>query len=265
MVSKILSTPTPWIQIWRPRPQARLRLFCFPFAGGGATIFRAFAERLPSEVEVCAVQLPGREGRFSEAAFTRVDRLVPRLVEVLADHLTMPYAFFGHSMGALISFELAHALHERQQLPESFKLIVSAHRAPHLPSPYPPIHQLPAPQFLAKLRHFNGTPEAFMQNDELLQTFLPLLRADFELCETYAYTNRTPLDNPIYAMGGRADRDVPCESILAWREQTKSTCSTEFFEGNHFFIQQQQSEVLSRLAQILIQDSSTLKNTSQDG
>lgn len=229
-----------------------MRLFCFPYAGGGASAFHALAQRLPTEIEVWAVQLPGRENRFAEPAFTCMDSLVSSLAKVLPDYLDRPYAFFGHSMGALISFELARALRREGQIPEPFQLIASAHRAPHLPDPRPAIHKLPNEHFLAKLRRFNGTPEEILQHEELLHILLPLLRADFELCETYVYTADAPLTCPIHVLGGLWDQAVSRESLLAWNELTSGPFTTNFFPGDHFFIRSAQRDVLNCLAQNLL-------------
>jgi medium-chain acyl-[acyl-carrier-protein] hydrolase len=249
---------TSWIQYLIPKPQARLRLFCFPYAGGSASLFRLFSQYLPAEIEVCPVQLPGRESRLRERAYTRLEPLVDALLEVLGPYLTMPFAFFGHSMGAMISFELARALRRFTRLPIPMHLFVSGHRAPQLPTKEPPISHLAEEQFIEKVRNLKGTPEEVLEHTELLQLLIPLLRADFELCETYQWKDEPPLDCPLSAYGGLSDEAVPRETILAWREQTKASFHARFFPGEHFYIHSQQQALLFALAQELTQDLQAL-------
>src|SRR5205814_4666171 len=190
----MMNTPTvdSWIQYYQSKPQACLRLFCFPYAGGGASIFRTWSENLPPEIEACPIQLPGRESRLLEAPFSQLFSLIEPVAQALLPYLDMPCAFFGHSMGALVSFELARYLRRQHGL-SPVHLFVSGRRAPQLSDPDPPIHPLPEAEFLEELRSLKGTPEEVLQNTELLQLLLPLLRADFAVCETYAYAPETPL------------------------------------------------------------------------
>ena len=131
-----------WIKRSGHYPQTCFRLFCFPYAGGGASIFRTWPERLPPDIEVCAIQLPGREDRFGEPTFENLSSVIDVLADVLCPYTDFPFAFFGHSLGALISFELTRRL-RRQKTPCPMQLFVSGHRAPQIPDPDPPIHQLP--------------------------------------------------------------------------------------------------------------------------
>jgi medium-chain acyl-[acyl-carrier-protein] hydrolase len=224
-----------------------VRLFCFPYAGGGASLFRFLVERAPKDIEICPVQLPGREGRFIESPFASLDLLLFPLYQAILPYLEEPYAFFGHSMGALISFELTRLICQKRQVPEPVHLFVSGHRAPHLPDPRPPLHQLPDPELIDALRDLNGTPEDVLKQSELLQLLLPLLRADFALCETYTYRSGPPLSCPISALSGLQDEGVSRESVLAWREHTKNSFKAHFFAGDHFFLLKEQSEVLAIL------------------
>jgi medium-chain acyl-[acyl-carrier-protein] hydrolase len=237
------SMMNPWLQHWQPRPKARLRLFCFPYAGGAASIFRTWSETLPSEIEVCPVQLPGRENRLMEPAFSHIQPLIATLAQALLPLLDTPYAFFGHSMGALISFELARYLY-REDHEGPLHLFASGHRAPHLPDPDPPTSHLPEAAFIEELRKLEGTPEEVLQNSELLQLLLPLLRADFRLCETYQYIADKPLPCPITAFGGLQDSEAPRETVLAWKIHTDNTFKARFFMGGHFFIRTEQSALL---------------------
>jgi medium-chain acyl-[acyl-carrier-protein] hydrolase len=225
-----------WLHGWRSKPQAQLRLFCFPFAGGGASLYCDLRAQAPAEIEICPLQLPGRENRLHESAYASLEPLAAALLDILLPALDLPYAFFGHSMGALISFELTRALRRGGTFPAPIHLFVSGHRSPQLPDPKAPIHHLSDAHLMEALRHLSGTLEEVLQHAESMSLLLPLLRADFRLCETYHYKDEPPLHLPISAFGGLADPDVPKASILAWREQTRATFVPRFFPGDHFFL-----------------------------
>jgi medium-chain acyl-[acyl-carrier-protein] hydrolase len=241
----------PWIRGLAPNPRAKLRLFCFHYAGGNASVFRTWPNALPVEIEVCAVQLPGRENRLREPTFTRLPNLIQALTPALRPYMTMPFAFFGHSLGALIAFELTRQL-RREEQPGPLHLFLSSHRAAQLPDPDPPIHQLPEAEFIDKLRELNGTPEEVLRSVELMQLLLPCLRADFAVYETYAYASDAPLDCPFSVFGGLQDKEISRDDLLPWREQTTSTCNLRMFPGDHFYLHQTQPLLLKAIYQDLL-------------
>lgn len=243
----IASTSNSWIICPQPKPRARIRLFCFPYAGGGASIFNLWSNQLPAEIEVCPVQLPGRENRLGEPLFSRLSPLVQTLAQVLRPYLDRPFALFGHSMGALICFELAHQLRDRYKL-NPVHLFVSGRRAPGLPNIEPLLYKLPEVDFVEEIRCLNGTPESVIQNAELMKIVLPILRADFALCETYVYSSKNPLDCPISAFGGLDDGEVNYSDLVAWGKQTNSYFAPKMFEGDHFFLQSKRSLILSAIS-----------------
>lgn len=236
-----------WLYMPRANPQAQMRLFCFPYAGGNASVFRTWPDYLSDDIEVCAVQLPGRSQRMKEPPFTHLPHLVNALVPILVDeYLEQPFALFGHSMGAIIAFEVARALHQRYGLlPE--RLFVSARRAPQVPLTRPLLHQLPPAEFADALRNLGGTPDSVLENAELLKLFLPMLRADFTLTETYMYDRDAPLPCPLSAFGGTFDPLVSHDSLEAWRTQTREAFKLRMFTGGHFFINSQRSALLQAL------------------
>lgn len=232
-----------WVVSFKPRPQARLRLFCFPYAGGGTSIFSSWPDALPAQIEVCPIQLPGREGRFLERPYSSLERLLPDLTEALRPMLDLPFVFFGYSMGAVISYELTQRLRkENAQLP--LKLLISAYPAPHIPRYQSPIHQLSDQQFIERLRSYAGTPEEVLKNGDVMRLIMPMLRADFTLIETYAHSPQPPLDCPITVVGGRQDPHATEDKLAAWREHTTGRFSLRMYEGNHFFIQTMRLPVL---------------------
>jgi medium-chain acyl-[acyl-carrier-protein] hydrolase len=240
-----------WLNRPAPNPDASLKLFCFPYAGGNSLIYRGWPQHLPWTVEVCAVQLPGREARLGEPPYTNLPALVSALCDALLPHLSAkPFAFFGHSMGAMISFELTRELRRRGG-PLPSQLFLSGRRAPQIRKDEPPTYDLPEAEFLESVRRFNGTPQEVFEHPELMRLLVPLLRADFALSQDYAYTSEEPLDRPISAFGGLQDADVPREYLEAWREQTSAAFSLRMLPGDHFFLRKSQPLLLSLLSQQL--------------
>ena len=239
-----------WIVQPKPNPRASLRLFCFPFAGRGAQGFRAWPDALPSSVELCAVQLPGREERMREPPFSSVLPMVDSLRAAILPALDKPFAFFGHSMGALVAFELARLLGRDHQLaPEC--LFVSARVAPSVALPRPRINNLPQDEFLQALRGLKGTPNEVLEDAALMEFMTPLLRADFAVHEDYTYTDRSPLGCPIVAFGGLQDSEAGRDALNAWQQHTTGDFVLRMVPGDHFFIVTAQSLFLRLLSQEL--------------
>jgi len=229
-----------------PAVRPRVRLFCFPYAGASASIFRPWQAEVHQDIQVCGVQLPGRGGRFAEAPFSRLSQILDALTESLHGAPDVPFAFFGHCMGALIAFELARRL--RREGREPLHLIVSALRPPQLREPRYRLHLLSNEAFVAALAALNGLPQELMQEPELLNMMLPALRADFEACETYQYRYEPPLHCPISCYGGRNDPRSTPEEMALWRAHTVATFSCRVFPGNHFFLDSARKAVLSALS-----------------
>ncbi|NJO81463.1 MAG: thioesterase [Blastochloris sp.] len=234
---------------YQPNTQARLRLFCFAYAGGGASIFRPWSAILPPDIEICAMQLPGRENRMDETAYNRLDPLIAQLADVLAPYLDIPFVFFGHSMGALVSFELARHLRRRYNRCPS-KLYLAAYRAPHLRNRTIRIHHLPSEVFKVVLRA-DGIPEKILQNEELMQAMLPTLRADFEVCDTHIYREEAPLSCPFEVYGGLEDVRINKTELEGWQTHTCEAYTLSMFPGAHFFLHSDQDRLLAVLSHSL--------------
>lgn len=241
---------TSWLAHHRHNKDARVRLFCFPYAGGGASIYRDWRGEQRSQIEICPVQLPGRESRFKEPLFTCLQPLVGALIEGLAHYFDKPFAFFGHSMGALIAYELARRLRKERGI-SPIHLFVSGRRAPQVISTISQIHMLPYSEFIERLCEFEGIDEGVLQHAELMDFLLPILRADFMVCETYQYVNDEPLDCPLTVFGGTEDPHVSLSDLGAWRQQTKSRCRVQMFPGDHFFLKQFPHELFSAVTEDL--------------
>lgn len=234
---------TPWIVSYGSSPHARIRLFCFPYAGGAAHIFRQWPRLLPAGVEVCAVQPPGRGGRLRERPFTSLCELVAAATPPLLPFMDRPFAFYGHSMGALIGYELARLLREEGR-PEPLHLFVSGCRAPQLSDTRDVTYDLPDPEFIEELRRLKGTPAEVLEHEELLRLVLPLLRADFAATQTYRYREGPQLGYPLTAIGGLQDREVTREHLALWREITTGVFSLHVLPGDHFFVHTSQDMLL---------------------
>jgi medium-chain acyl-[acyl-carrier-protein] hydrolase len=225
-------------------PDAAARLFCFPHAGGAASAFRPWAMTLPCEVH--AAQPPGRWNRLKERAHTRMEAMVEEAFASLLPLYDRPAVLFGHSLGALVAFEVAHRLLKVGREPPH-ALIVSGRRAPHLPMDTAPVTGLQDPAFIDAVgERYGGIPSAILADNEMLALILPALRADMELFESYAHVGRAPLTCPIHAWAGDADRLVPDAGLDAWREHTTGMFEASRFAGGHFYLQGSR-EVLARL------------------
>lgn len=226
---------TAWIITPKKSHKAKFRLFCFPYSGGAASVYYPWANMFPDLIEVCTVQYPGHGTRISEKLCYQLNELIKLALPAFLPYLDMPFGFFGHSMGALVSYELAHALVNSYN-PAPAYLFVSGHNAPHLPDLESPIHDLPETEFVEKLRVLNGTPEDVLQNVELKEIILPILRADFTLCETYLYQPTPPLNCPICACGGLQDHYLDKNGLDAWRMHTTASFTARMFPGDHFYL-----------------------------
>lgn len=212
---------------------------------------------MPVSIEVCPVQLPGRFNRIEEPAFRVLPDLVSLLVSEIGSYLDKPFAFFGHSMGALVSFELARYLRRTRNI-EPFHLIVSGRRAPQLLDDRRPVHSLSEPEFIAELARLQGTPPEVLQHPELMELALPVLRSDFELCERYSFRSEPPLGCPITAFGGTEDVDVSRADLEAWHQQTSSTLSVRMVAGDHFFIHAFEDWLIDQVTRSLLAAPSML-------
>ena len=242
-------TNTSWFTVPQ-NVQAKIRLFCFPYAGGTNMIYRTWGKALGPSIAVCPAHLPGRERRLIEKPCTSAQSIVEAAAEALTPYLDFPFAFFGHSMGALISFELARHL-RRLNKPGPKHLFLSGRGAPHFGKRDKITYNLPADEFAEELRRLNGTPREVLEHQELMELMIPLLRADFEVCETYDYTEEPALDCPITAFGGLYDESVTGEKVAAWKDQTTSSFRLCMMPGDHFFIHSAQDRILSIVSQEL--------------
>ena len=239
-----------WLATRSLDPRAEVRLFCFPYAGGGASLFRPWAGGLPAGIDICPVELPGRGWRMLEPAFDRIDCLVEAAYVGLREFFNGRFAFFGHSLGALVCFELTRLLQERHDpLPEH--LFVSACRAPQLPNDDLPLTGGTDQQFIEALQGLKGTPPEVLANAELMELLLPTLRADFAACEQYVYHPREHIAVPITAFGGLEDTMVTGDHLEPWRELTTAAFALTMVPGDHFFLLRSSPSLLESIQRTL--------------
>ena len=239
-----------WLPGIESATPGRLRLFCFPYAGAGAAAFRGWQQALGDAAAVYPIRLPGRETRIAEPAIEHMGALVEAAFNALERHVDEPFAFFGHSMGAAVAFEVVRYLRSSRK-PAPVSLLVSAARAPqfrlgHVPPPEPSEEQ-----FLTEIQRLEGIPKEVLESRELMKLILPALRSDARLYRNYVYTPGPPLDIPIHAFGGLEDPNIRPDHLEAWKEQTNSSFDLRTFPGGHFFIHTERAAFLTALSGVL--------------
>ncbi len=235
-----------WVYRPCPNDRASVRLFCIPSAGRGASMYRTWGSLLHRDVEVCGVQLPGREALFGEPLVDSLLSLVQQMATELERYFDRPYAFFGHSMGAWLAFELArHIRRTAKELP--LHLFLSGRRAPQLPERRRLLHELADDELIAAVqRRYGGIPPAVLSEPDLLELTLPILRADLKALETYEYLLESPISCPITCLGGLQDEQVARSDLESWGRQTEKAFSIHMLEGDHFYLEGKSMERVLR-------------------
>jgi len=241
-----------WLMRWPGSDdRASMRLFCFPHAGGGAASYRSWSRRVAGSLDVCAVQLPGRANRLDERPLTRMQLLVERLASELLPHLDMPFAFFGHSMGAVVATEVCRSL-ASSGARTPVQLFVSGRRPPGMPDPNPPLRHLSDADFVSEIqRRYAAIPAEVASEPEVLSLLLPALRADIAALETHVPGFREPLDCPILAFGGADDPLTPRAHLEEWGRHTRCAFAVRLFPGGHFYLDACRDAVLAEVGQAL--------------
>jgi medium-chain acyl-[acyl-carrier-protein] hydrolase len=236
---------TPWQIVYNRDKRAAMRLYCFHYAGGSASAFRNWTAHLPANVELVAVQLPGREGRFDERFITHFDELIETVTHALMQGLqSLPYAVFGHSLGALVGFEWIRQL-RKHGLRQPSIFFASGRRAPQFPNEEPPISHLPEAQFVRELLNKYGDHlGSVLDREDFRQAFVPQLRADFLLSETYRFRRGIKLECPVVAWAGEQETEITEPELTGWQEHTTGRFNAVRFPGAHFFIHGQEARVL---------------------
>jgi surfactin synthase thioesterase subunit len=239
-----------WFVCRNPRTLPKIKLFCFPYAGGGSSVYREW--EFNDDIEVHAALLPGRETRITEPPICIMEYLISKLSNVMFEDLDTPFAFFGHSMGALIAYELAQEIHRLYGV-SPIHLFVSGRSAPQLEK-QEPIHHLPRELFIERIKSLGGTPKEIFENQEVFEFFEPLLRGDFMLCDTYKFIHRERLNCPLSIFGGYQDNMTSIESLEKWNKVTTGPVQLKMYHGDHFFIHSQKLKIQQYIYHRLISD-----------
>jgi surfactin synthase thioesterase subunit len=235
-----------WCLVPRPVADPRVRLLCFAYAGGNADMFRSWVEHLDSDVELVAVRLPGRGMRIRDALYDAWPALVDDCASALAPYLGEPHAFFGHSFGGRLAYELAQKV--RSTVPGICRrLFIGGCRSPDSPQAQPYLHELAEPEFRAALRTMGGTPAAVLEDERLMSLMLPALRGDMRLAELWSDWHETPLDVPLHVYYGHSDPVDSEASVAGWRGFTTSGCELVGLDGAHFFLDSHREPLLAHM------------------
>lgn len=235
--------PASWLIPLTASTVGSVSMFCFPYAGAGASVYRNWSKLLPNDFEAFAIQAPGRETRFMEPFVSSIAELANQAAQAILRETEKSVVLFGHSLGAACAFETARVLERLGHIPEL--LIISGRQCPGTASKRAPIAHLSDEQFLEQVRTYKGTPSAVLDNKELMELLLPLLRADFNLSEQYRPKQEPLLSCPILGLGSTEDEWLDRETLEPWGKLTRGGFESHWFEGDHFYLNQQTEELLN--------------------
>jgi pyochelin biosynthesis protein PchC len=238
-----------WARRFQPAPEAATRLVCFPHAGGSASFYFPVARAMAPEVDVLAIQYPGRQDRRSEPSVNDIHALADLIVEELTDWADRPLTLFGHSMGAMIAFEVASRLEQRGIAP--LGLFASGRRAPSTYR-HERVHLSSKERLIEEMRKFSGTDDEILANDELLRMILPAVRGDYRAVQSYRHRpGQPPLNCPVTTLNGEDDSLVTLEEARAWERHTTGPFRQRTFPGGHFFLNEHPEAVLREVSAFL--------------
>ncbi len=242
-----------WLVTFRPQPAARFRLFCFPYAGGGASLFNSWCENLVPDVELTAVQLPGREERIRDPLARRIHDVTAQLAPVLKPRLDRTYALLGYSLGALLAYDLAIRLSaDGTSIRPPSHLFVLARPAPHRKDSRPSFYEWPQEAFLAELqRRYGALPAVLLQSPEIMKIYLPIVRADLEMVDTYEPPEVGALRCPVSAIAGTRDLWT-ADEVIAWNSVTTGPFQYRTLPGDHFFLRDSREELCRIICESLV-------------
>ena len=241
---------TRWFRYGTRETHVRLRLLCFPYAGGNARMFRSWHAAMHEGVKVCPVELPGRGSRRAEECVTSMAALVGAMAEEMEPLLDPPLAIFGYSMGGLVGFELARTL-RRLYGREPAALLVAAQNAPSVPLERPTARSSTDEELSVALYRSGGMPREALENDRFVRTFLPVLRADYTVVDAYAYVPEAPLRCPIHLYTGTEDAQVSERGLARWRRETSGPFAVHRFPGGHYFVREAEGPFLASVSRVL--------------
>ncbi|MBC2578803.1 thioesterase II family protein [Clostridium sp. DJ247] len=222
----------------------KVKLFCIPHAGGSAAVYSKWKKYINPSIEICPIELAGRGKRFNENLYNNINEIVEDIYEIIKNNLQTDYAFFGHSMGSLIAYELTyHIMKLKNKSPKH--IFFSGKKAPHIMYKNRLIHTLSDIEFKNRILEFSGTPKEVFENRDMLNIFAPILRADLGIFETYKYVEKhCKLDCNITIINGKND-DLTINDISGWKQHTSKSCSIYLFNGGHFYLNENLEALIS--------------------
>lgn len=235
-----------WLPRWGSRPEAKIRIYCLSYAGGGASIYYTWNNFFSTNVEICPVQLPGREERLNESPIKDFETLIAVLLPMVAKTIDRPYAIYGHSLGACLGYELARRLLVQYHLPPVC-YFGGAHRSPCVPYYYSSVKFMSDEEMLKMVSRFNGLPPAFFESQEIIDLMVPLLRSDLLLCESYQHQPGSSLDSDMVIFWGKFDSNISHEKLSAWPKHSNRNVQMIALDGDHFFIKTHKLDVLEKI------------------
>ncbi|MFQ3243617.1 MAG: surfactin synthase thioesterase subunit [Arenicella sp.] len=240
----------PQLNQWLPKlnamPSSKARLFCFAFAGGGASVYSPWQSLLGDHIEVCPIQLPGREERIRETCLTSIDDVLDQLMPLMTSSLDKPFLVYGHSLGAHIAYAFIDRIkREFGKSPQAF--LVGAQRSPDIPYPYPSVLGATQQQLHQVLSKFDGMTARVMQSEELMELMMPVIKADLQLCESLQYCGELALDGPVIAFRGTRDRAISAACMAGWSQHSKNQYQYEEVDGDHFFLKTHGNHVVEKI------------------
>lgn len=238
---------SPLIYIPRPSANAKIRLVCFPYAGGGSAIYTPWIDKLPQEVELALIQLPGRGARFGQQPYQTINTMVEDVVEELGKLPPKNLFFYGHSMGARVAYEVTLMLH-REKCPLPIHIVAAGSMAPRIPRKAKNSYNLTDNEFIEHLMELKGTPEEVLANRDLMELLLPTLRADFKIVETYINNSTVVIPTKLSVFAGKQDLTVELAELEPWFDVFQENDGISWFAGGHFFINENSHDVLTVLS-----------------
>jgi surfactin synthase thioesterase subunit len=238
---------TPVLVHKKDRPDARVRLICFTFAGSSAQIFYGWNDHVPEWLAVSGFEMPGHGSRLAEAPIDAHGAAAVEIADALEPYLDRPYALFGHCLGAALAYEATRVLSERGK-PQPVRLFSSGARGPHLGIPIADVESMEDDEFIEHMHKAYSAPIEFLRHPEMRPLFLPMVRADARMTQNYRYTPGPKVSYPVTAVAGETDPDVHGDHLTAWREHTSAGVTTRIYPGNHFFFLESAPRLLADLA-----------------
>lgn len=239
-----------WLINPRPNPKAQMRLICFPYAGGNASSFISWADKLPSHIELLAVQPPGRATRFDEPGCSDMEEIVSSFLPSFVSAIDRPYILFGHSLGSKVAFEIMEQCKKLSlNLPSHF--IASASCSPDKVSQLNYRDDMKDQEFVELLKSLNGTPLEILDNREIMSVYLPILRKDFMIAESYSYKSNSVFDCPCTVVTGDRDYSIEHKSLSEWSKFFSLPTQIKTIRGDHFFIDNNSNDLLLEIKRII--------------